>query len=57
MVYGRDRHSIPSDMGEIAKYYKRVYNTYLGKGSKEKFLRDWSFNKCDKLIEEAEPIA
>ena len=57
LVYGRDRHSIPSDMGEIAKYYKRVYNTVLGKGSADRFLEIWNRLKCDKLLMEAGAIA
>ena len=57
LVYARDRHAIPSDINDIAKYYKRVYNTVRGKGSAERFLSIWSRLKCDKLLEEAGAIA
>ncbi len=38
--YRRDRHSIPSwdDLEGQAKYWKRVYNTSLGRGTTEHFI-------------------
>lgn len=34
--YMRDRHSIPDLGPEMAKYYKRVWNTWKGKATAEK---------------------
>ena len=38
--YRRDKHSIPSwdDLEGQAKYWKRVYNTSLGRGTTEHFI-------------------
>jgi len=40
LKYRRDKHMIPSfeDMTAQAKYWKRVYNSELGKGTVEHFL-------------------
>lgn len=51
--YAWDKYSIPDDMTNIAKYYKRVYNTILGKGSPEKFLDDWDTFGCEDLLIDA----
>jgi len=39
--YLRDKHSIPSwdDLEGQAKYWKRVYNTNLGRGTTEHFIK------------------
>ena len=39
--YRRDKHSIPSwdDLEGQAKYWKRVYNTNLGRGTTEHFIK------------------
>ena len=39
--YRRDRHSIPSwdDLEGQAKYWKRVYNTNLGRGTVKHFIK------------------
>jgi hypothetical protein len=55
--YAWDKEAIPHDLADIAKYYKRVYNTYMGKGSAERFLQIYYRLHCDRLIEEAGPIA
>lgn len=41
LKYRRDKHSIPSfkDVENQAKYWKRVYNTELGKGTVEHFMK------------------
>lgn len=39
--YAWDKDPIPEGLEDIAKYYKRVYNTPLGKGSADKFIRDY----------------
>ena len=51
--YAWDKERIPSNLEDIAIYYKRVYNTFLGKGSAERFLAMWKQLKCDKLLKEA----
>ena len=36
--YRRDKHAIPVDIKEQAEYWKRVYNSHLGKGTVRHFL-------------------
>jgi hypothetical protein len=50
--YAWDKYPVPNNINDIAKYYKRVYNTVLGKGSTDKFIRDYNRLECDKLIKE-----
>jgi hypothetical protein len=50
LVYARDKHPIPNTLDELAKYYKRVYNTIAGKGSAARFISIWKQLKCDQLI-------
>jgi len=40
LKYKRDRHPLPkaNDLEAQAKYWKRVYNTHLGKGTIEHFM-------------------
>ena len=40
LKYKRDRYALPSfnDLESQAKYWKRVYNTHLGKGTIEHFM-------------------
>ena len=38
LSYRRDKHAIPKDIEGQAAYWKRVYNTELGKGTVEHFL-------------------
>ncbi len=40
LKYRRDRHSLPKcgDLEAQAKYWKRVYNSYKGKGTIEHFM-------------------
>ena len=48
LKYRRDKHAMPkaSDVEGQAKYWKRVYNSHLGKGTIEHFL---SANKNDEI--------
>jgi hypothetical protein len=39
--YLRVASPVPSGLTEQAAYYKKYYNTVAGKGSVEKYLRDW----------------
>ena len=38
LSYRRDKHAIPKDIKGQAAYWKRVYNTELGKGTVKHFL-------------------
>ncbi len=37
LQYRRDKHALPDDLVGLGAYYKRVYNTYAGKGSAASF--------------------
>lgn len=39
--YLRDPRPIPKDLEGQAEYWKRVYNTHLGKGTPEKYIVSW----------------
>ncbi len=39
--YRRDREPLPKNKEDIARYWKRVYNTAAGKGTVEKFLKKY----------------
>ncbi len=49
-VYLRRRPPIPTTLGDQAAYYKRWYNTAAGKGSPEKYIRDWKECDCPALV-------
>ena len=44
--YFRVPESIPDSKEGIANYWKKYYNTYLGKGNAQECLNKW--NQCDK---------
>jgi len=50
MVYLRQRPPIPKTLEDQAAYYKLWFNTPAGKGSVEKYLRDWESCKCEELV-------
>lgn len=39
--YLRVPEPIPEDLNGQAKYWKRTYNTYKGKGTVEKYIQNW----------------
>ena len=39
--YLRHPSPIPASLAAQAKYYKDVYNTYVGKGTRQKYMDDW----------------
>ncbi len=47
MIYSRDAAPLPAfeDNKNMARYWKRVWNTEAGKGTVEKFLADWELYK------------
>ena len=49
LCYMRDKHAIPpkEDIEAQAKYWKRVYNTHLGKGTIKHFLEMNGHDKTD----------
>lgn len=42
VFYLRFKEKIPSTLDEQAKYWKKYYNTYLGKGTIEQYKLKWS---------------
>lgn len=44
--YARDSQPIPTDKEALAGYWKRVYNTTDGKGTRQGFLQKWE--QCEK---------
>jgi len=49
-VYLRRPPPIPTWLGDQAAYYKTWYNTEAGKGSPEKYIRDWKECNCPALV-------
>ena len=49
MIYSRDAAPLPEfeDNENMARYWKRVWNTEAGKGTVDKFLADWELYKPD----------
>lgn len=43
---------IPNTAPELAAYWKKYYNSRLGKGTTEKFLEKYSFFKIDDIFKE-----
>jgi len=39
--YRRVPEPLPNDLSGYAKYYKKYYNTHLGKGTEEEFIRNY----------------
>lgn len=39
--YLRDKEPIPRTLPEQAEYYKRVYNTHLGAGTADGYIKKW----------------
>lgn len=48
--YFHKRPPIPESLQGQAEYYKIYYNTLAGKGSPEKYIRDWNLYVLGKLI-------
>jgi hypothetical protein len=40
--YLRDPEPLPDDLRGQAEYWKRVYNTHLGKGTVEEYMNNWN---------------
>lgn len=41
LIYSRIPEPLPVDIEGCARYWKSYFNTYLGKGTQQKFLDDW----------------
>ena len=50
--YLRWPEAIPKSLAGQAAYYKKYHNTVAGKGSVEKYLRDWEAHDCERLVQE-----
>lgn len=48
--YLRDSQPIPYRPEKQGEYWKRVYNTSAGKGTRAMYMRKWHANECEKLI-------
>jgi len=48
--YLRVRDPIPTELVEIAKYWKDFYNTPLGAGTVDEFLEKWELHGCDAIV-------
>jgi hypothetical protein len=42
---------IPEDLDGQADYWKRLYNTWRGKGTVQRYMQAWHDNECDKIME------
>ena len=57
IFYLRQPGKIPSSMLDIAGYYKKYYNTFMGKGTVQGFFNRWRSNNCDQLMKDGGYIA
>jgi len=48
--YFKFKAAIPKDFQAQAEYYKIYYNTMLGKGSPEKYMKDWNTYVKGKIV-------
>ncbi|MEM4177829.1 MAG: hypothetical protein QXS29_09730 [Nitrososphaeria archaeon] len=51
--YLRVPEPIPDNLNDAAVYYKKFYNTFLGKATVEKVLSKWKSFKCDEIMDYA----